>query len=169
MHASSAALDFDGAQEGFDATLEHLLDPARPALVAALLRHHAYTIAVHQARHLPRWQEDVVGHALDAHKAEAGAVGQDSAFKHLRIECCFGMGPVRTTAPELRRATARRPRRLGDAFFHPLMVHLAAAAGRAAGFSVPAGCPAHVPRRSCPATWGGTATKANHPQVAQIR
>jgi hypothetical protein len=75
-----ASVDLHRAHEGLGAVLEDLLQPARVAPIPAALDGHAHAIAVHHAHHLARWQEYGLFLSLDAHEAEAGAIGADDAF-----------------------------------------------------------------------------------------
>jgi hypothetical protein len=71
---------FERADEGLRRVLENLLELAGIPSIAAALDRHAYTVAVHDAGHLRRRQEDGLFHAFDTHEAEARAVGTDDAF-----------------------------------------------------------------------------------------
>ena len=117
MHAGIAAVDFDSGQKGLDAPFQQLLDTAGPALVAALLGRDPHAIAVHQPGHFSGWQEDVVDHAFDPDKPEAGTVRTDAPFHDLGIArtCCTRLA---MTAAKLCRTLAGRTTFLGYSFFH---------------------------------------------------
>jgi hypothetical protein len=75
-----SSVDFERADECLRGVLEDLLELAGIAAVAATLDRDTHAIAVHDAVHLRRRQEDRILLSFDAHEAEARAVGAHDAF-----------------------------------------------------------------------------------------
>jgi hypothetical protein len=80
VHPCATPLHFHGRKERADASANHLLYCAQPAVSRVPCKAYAHPITVHDATHLIRGQEHAVPHPVDAHEPVASPVRADRAL-----------------------------------------------------------------------------------------
>src|SRR5579872_2059913 len=85
-----ATLQFDSRQKCIHAAAHDPFDGAEPAIGRILVELHLQAIAVHDAAHLTRRDEDALLHPIDAKEPVTRTIGADHAFDHATPACGAG-------------------------------------------------------------------------------